>query len=515
MSAIEFQYIPDTLRLPLFFAELNPSNANAGATTLKALLIGGVTAGSPGAAAAGLPQISAGGSDGQSFGGEGSILGDMAAHYVANDTFGEVWYLPIADAGGAEAAAGSFSFTGPATAAGTLSLYVADQLVQVGVTSGMTAAQIASAVAAQITAQPNLVAAAAIDGVNNYTVDLRAVNKGLTGNSIYLGLNYLGAQGGQTTPAGVAVAIVAMSGGTGAPDLTGALANLGEMQFDFIACAFNDAASIAAMTGFMQDATGRWSYLQAVYGTAYYGFAGSYSAAVTLGTSLNDQHASIMAADGSPSPPWDWAAANAGARAVSARADPALPMQYVVLQGILPPPPADRFIPSERNTLLFDGISTFTVQAGQVAIEALITTYQLNAVGAPDTSYLYVETLDTIAAALRYMKGQITSKFSRMKIGDPSVRYDASAGVVTTASFLSELIAEYQYLEIVEGWVVNSAAFAAGVEVEQGTNPNRFAVYWPGDIIAALRGTDFSIAFSNGLAATSAIAFSSGTDTTS
>jgi phage tail sheath gpL-like len=275
------------------------------------------------------------------------------------------------------------------------------------------------------------------------------------------------------------------------------------MQFDFIVCPYTDATSMGALTSFLNDPTGRWSYLQQLYGTVYYGYSGTYSALTTFGTALNDQHSSVMGFSGSPTPPWRWAAAVAGARAVSARADPAAPMQTVILQGVLAPPIANQFPASERNTLLYDGISTFTVdQAGNVAIENLITTYQLNALGVPDNSYLEVETLDTLAAILRDLKAVVTQKYSRVKIGDPGVRYDASAGVVTTTSIKSDLIARYQWLCTVKAWAVNAQEFAQGISVQQNpTDPNRIDVYWPGDIIAGLRRMAFSIAFTNGLTA--------------
>jgi len=54
----------------------------------------------------------------------------------------------VQDAAGAVAATGTIAFTSAPTANGTISLYVAGQLVTVPVTAGQTTAQIATAVAA-------------------------------------------------------------------------------------------------------------------------------------------------------------------------------------------------------------------------------------------------------------------------------------------------------------------------------------------------------------------------------
>jgi phage tail sheath gpL-like len=70
---------------------------------------------------------------------------------------------------------------------------------------------------------------------------------------------------------------------------------------------------------------------------------------------------------------------------------------------IAPALPA-RFVLSDRNTLLFGGISTFTTDDdGTVRLENLITTYQKNAFGAADNSFLQVETLFLLAFVLRSM----------------------------------------------------------------------------------------------------------------
>jgi phage tail sheath gpL-like len=85
----------------------------------------------------------------------------------------------------------------------------------------------------------------------------------------------------------------------------------------------------------------------------------------TFGTSRNDQHASILGFYDSLTPAWlgasDWCAAHV----IRLRVNPA---QGVATQplNLLPPPIASQDTPGERNTVLFDGISTFTVGPGGV-----------------------------------------------------------------------------------------------------------------------------------------------------
>ena len=215
---------------------------------------------------------------------------------------------------------------------------------------------------------------------------------------------------------------------------------------------------------------------------------GTVGTLTTLGAGRNNQHESVMGYFDSPSPSWAWAAAVAGASAGSLRNDPALPLQTVVLQGILPPPLASRFILTDRNTLLYTGISTFSVaDDGTVAMENIITTYQKNSFGSPDNSYLEVETLFTLAFVLRDMSAEVTSKFSRVKLAADGTRFAVGSGVVTPNMIRAVLIAKYRELES-RGLVQNADAFKAGIIVQQSlSNPNRVDVLWPGTLIDQLR----------------------------
>ena len=480
---IPFKNIPQNIRTPLFFAELDASHANTASANQRALLIGPMT--SAGIAAPNVPLISSGVGDAGVQAGASSVLALMTAAYRANDQFGELWYLPLADAAGATASAGAIAFTTPPTANGTLSLYIAGQLVTVPLVANQTVASIATAVAAAInliTAMP--VTAAATTG----TVALTADNKGLVGNDIDIRLNYQGTAGGESTPVGLAYTITPMTGGATNPTLTTALGNLLDQPFDFIACAFTDTTSLDALKAFLNDQTGRWSWQQQVYGHVFCAYRSTWAGATTFGLTRNNQHESIMPFYDSPTPAWQWAAAIAAQTAVSVRADPGVPMQTVALTGVMAPPLQSRFNLSQRNTLLYDGMSTFTVaQDGTVAIENLITTYQTNASGQPDNSYLEIEDLFLLMYVLRRMNVMVTTKYARVKLAADGTRFAPGSNIVTPSIIKADLIALYQEMEY-DGYVQNSDAFAQALIVQQNSqNPNRVDVLWPGTLIDQLR----------------------------
>lgn len=483
MSAVPFQNIPQNLRLPLFFAEVNNSLANSNQQNQRALIIGQISA--AGAAPANVPLICQGKSDAVIQGGAGSMLALMANAYINADQFGEVWYLPLADAAGAIAATGTITYAGAPTAAGTISLYIAGQLVTVPVSTTDTPTTIAASTVAAITAISSLpVSAAAAVGV----VTLTALNKGAAGNDIDVRLNYLGAAGGQVTPAGITATIAAMANGATNPTLATALANLGDQPFDFIVCPYTDTASLNALQQFLSDQTGRWSWEQQVYGHVFAAYRGTFAAQTTLGTGRNNQHESIIGFYDSPSPNWIWAADLAGTAAVSLRADPQQPLQTLALSTVLAPPLQSRFPLPERNTLLWDGISTFTVhQDGTVALENVITTYQKNGFNQADSSYLQIETLFGLMYNLRDLQGTITSQFSRMKLAADGTRFAPGAAIATPSIIKAALIARYQALEF-QGYVQDSDEFAQALIVQQNANnPNRVDVLWPGELMNQLR----------------------------
>ncbi|WP_048994827.1 phage tail sheath subtilisin-like domain-containing protein [Burkholderia multivorans] len=496
MGDISFPNIPQNLRVPLFYADIDPSRANTGQQTQRALIIGQILP--TGTGTAGVAEICQGVTDAKNVGGRGSMLALMAAAYRNRDSFGEVWYLPLADDANAVAAAGSVEFTSASTATGVLSLYIAGQLVSVVVTPTMTTAQLATALVAQIAGLPDLPVTAAVDSTTPGKVNITAKNKGLAGNDIDLRLNYRGAANGERTPTGLGVTVTAMSGGLVNPDLTTALANLGDQEFDFIAMPYTDSASLDAMKAFLSTQTGRWSWSKQIYGHAYGAYRGTLGAITTFGVTRNDEHMSIMGFNDSPTPSWILAAILAAAAAVSCRADPAQPMQTVTLDGFLAPPLQSRFELTDRNTLLYDGISTFTVaDDGTVAIENLITTYQKNAFGDPDDSYLEVETMNTLMYVLRQLKSVVTSKYPRKKLAADGTRVVPGTNVVTPSMIKADLIAQYRSLEE-NGYVQGSAVFAQGLIVQQNsTNPNRVDVLYPAILIDQLRIFALLMQFSN------------------
>ena len=481
---IQFKNVPSNLRVPLFYAELDPSRANTAARAQRSLLIGQKTAG--GTLTADVPVIARSQSDSRAAAGAGSILAGMIDAYRGADGFGELWLLPVADDACGAAATATVTFTGPTTATGTLFLYIAGQLVRLVIASGQTASQVATTVVAAVAAAIDLPVTAA---ANAGQVTLTAKNKGECGNDIDVRVNYRSSAGGEALPAGLGATIVAMSGGTTNPSLATGLANLLDKEFDFISCSLTDATSLAAITTLLNDTAGRWSWSTQVYGHCWIAKRGSAGTAASFATALNNQHLTVIPFNDSPSSPWAWASAFMGAGAVALRDDAGLTLQSLTVPGILPPPLASRFSASVRNnTLLYGGCSSWDVDAtGTIVIENIVTTYVTNTAGQADDSYLEVETMYLLPFVLRRMRDVVNTKYARVKLADVGTRLLPGRPVVTTDTIRGDLIAAYRQLEA-EGFLQDAEAFAANLIVERNSgNRNRVDVLWPAVLINNLR----------------------------
>lgn len=478
---VSMNQIPNDLRVPLFYAEMDNSQANSGATQLRRLLIGlandDVTVSSELRLVSSSDEVA-------SIAGPGSVLHEM--HVVSRkvDPMGEIWVLPLQVSAGSKAS-GKFAVAGTASAAGALSVYVGDAKVAISVSIGQAAADVATALAAAINAATLPVTAAADLG----EVSVTAKFAGELGNDLRLAVNLRGSAGGELLPGGITVTITQMAGGVGVPDLDAGLAVLGDEPFEFITHPFTDSASLAAFQLLMDDTSGRWAWSKKIYGHVYSAKRGTLGELVTFGRdATNDQHMTVAAVEPLvPTSVWRWAADFAGRTAVFIAADPARPTQTGAMLSCMPAPEGKRFGLLENNSLLWAGIATTYYEGGYVRIQRAVTLYQENTFGQPDDSYLDSETMHQSAAILRRLESVITSKYARHKLADDGTRFGPGQAIATPKTIRGELIAEYERMERV-GLVENLKLFAQYLIVERDdSNPNRVNVLFPPDYVNQLR----------------------------
>jgi phage tail sheath gpL-like len=485
---VSFNYIPagNGVKVPLFYAEMDNSQASYFTQPLRTLLIGQrLTAGT---AVNGTPYLVSTTSQAISLFGRGSMLARMHEIYRKSDPTGEVWCISLADNGAGVTATGTITVTGPATAAGTINLYIAGQLVQVAVGSTDTANTVAASINTAINAALDLPVTSTV--VTN-VVTMTCRWKGLTGNDIAVFDSFRGSAGGESLPTGISLAYSGsglLTGGTTAPTIATAITAMGDDPYDFVIQPYTDSTTLDAFATEYGDASGRWSWSRQVYGHCYSALRGTLSALAAAGALRNDPHHTIAGIDvDCPHPNYEYAAAYGARNAVYIAADPARPTQTGQLTGLIAPRPGKKFIWTERNSLLGSGIATSMVASGVLQIERAITTYQKNTFAQADTSYMDSETLHTAAYVLRYLSQAITSKYARHKLANDGTRFGAGNATVTPSVIRSEILAAYDTLTDL-GIVENRDLFSKYLIVERDSvNPNRLNVLFPPDYVNQLR----------------------------
>jgi phage tail sheath gpL-like len=386
-------------------------------------------------------------------------------------------------------------------------LYIAGRRIQVFVPAGEAVGVTATSITKAINADPSMpvVATQAISDATLITIKCKW--KGVEGNDIDMRPAYGGLLAAEQVPVGLGLTFVPaipagatgtkLAGGTGSPNITQALTNLGDEIYEYVATGFTDSTSLALLEheyGFSD--LGRWGWLRQLYGHVFGAVRGAgatdqwgYSELIQYGPSNNSGVLSLMAIEKhSPTPQWNWAAAYAAKAARALLNDPARPLQTLEMEGCLPAPKHQRFDKAQLNNLAGVGLATQSTNANSVpAIMRESTTYQKSAYGFGDDAYELVPTLATLSALFRSQRHAITTKFPRHKLADDGTRFGAGQAIVTPKIIQAELVAQYRFDEFL-GRVENATAFKQNLIVERDPNdPNRVNVLYPPDLINQLR----------------------------
>ena len=468
--------IPNNLRAPILAVEFDSSRAFQGPAVLpyQSLLIGGrIAAGTTPELT--LKRVTSADEVG-GYAGFGSQLHNMAERWFANNRTTTTFMVALDDAGGGVPASGTITFTGTASAAGAVYAYIAGRRAVAAVSNTNNAIAVATAVVAAINAITSMPVIAANGGTA--VVTLTAKNDGVPGNDIDIRLNY---NEDEVLPAGISASISAMASGATNPDVQDVIDVIGDEWYQIFAMPYTDATNMTAMETELAD---RFGALRMIDGVCFCAKKDTLGNLASFGNGRNSPHVCCTAATDVLPTSYEFAAGVAGQAAQEGSTDPARPFQTLQVQGINPVPVVDRFTYVERNSLLFDGIATASVDsAGAVRIERLITMYQKNVVGADDIAYLDVNTMLTLMF-LRYdFRNTIRTKYPRAKLAGDDVRVAPGQVVMTPKVGKAEAIAKFRQWEAL-GLVENFSQFKRDlVCVRSQIDPNRLDWVLPPDLM--------------------------------
>lgn len=448
---ISFDSIPATVRTPGQFIEYNNTRAVQGSPAMPEvdLLIGLRLA--AGSVAEAVPTQITSKTHGETYFGHGSQLAQMIEAYKDANPYTELWAIAL-DEGAGVNATGTFTFAGTSTEAGNVYCYIGGERIVVAIPSGTAHTAAGPLVDAAITTHLLTSNMPVSSGVVAEIVTITALHKGTNGNLIDLQLNY---NAGETLPAGLTCSVVQMSAGATDPSLATAIAVFSDALYTKIVSSLSDDTNMDLLEA---ELLTRWGPMVMQDGMAYISADGNQGALTALGNVRNSQHCILMGAGVSPTPPWVWAAVTCAVDA--AETDPARPRQTLLLPGVLPPKPADQFTRSERDILLSDGVSTYTIgRDGKCYIERLITTYQTNPLGIIDPSYLDGTTMHTLAYLRYTWRVRVALKYPRHKLADDGATIPPGQPIVTPSLLRLEAIALFQ-----DTWVPSGVVEASALE---------------------------------------------------
>ena len=235
-----------------------------------------------------------------------------------------------------------------------------------------------------------------------------------------------------------------------AGDITSALAALGDVQYNHIMCSLNDETTIRELGELLDK---RYDAMHQIPGIAYIPKKGTHAELVTFAPVSNCPLISFMPinqfSDSANDDLSDAAAIGAwvGQIAPSLAIDPCRPLQTLKLSGVYSKATSEWTF-AERNMLLYEGISTFTVNsAKEVMVERPITAYTENASGIADNSYLDVMTPATAMYFRQKQRSRILSKYGRHKLAKNGTKFAPGQAIVTPSMLKTELLVLYRDLE--------------------------------------------------------------------
>ena len=408
MSPLPFQSFPDNWLVPGIYVEFDPSRASNFDEAYHALIIAQKR--NVGVATADVPVQVVSVEQANNLFGRGSYAARAVEKFRAINPFTRLSVIPVADNGAGVLASGSVNFTGTTGATGNYYWYIGGKRLLINPGNG-SAVSHAAALNTAINADNDL---PVTSSVATSTVTITARQKGEIGNTIDIRRN---AMPGESDP-GIgtfAAVITAMTGGSGNPDLTNAIAAMGEDQYQVVVFPFDDSTSRAAIDAELTD---RWGPIRAIPGVAIGCTVGTQGSLASVASTLNTPFLTLVGAASFPGMAMDVAAEVGAHVAFQADIDPARPFQTLVMKA-LPPASADKFTPTEQNLLLLDGISTLRYGPdGTLQVGRLVTTRTLNAFGHPDTAYRDLNDVLTLMFLRASFVARFTSLFPRHKLAD-------------------------------------------------------------------------------------------------
>lgn len=489
-----FNRIPGNLVAPIVTFEVNSGGQFENSSRL--LLVGFKNTGA--LLADNVPTVCPSEAEARRLAGPGSMLDDMVRLARRNAPAQEIWIVSPAPVGTAEVR--TITVNSVPASGGYGVIEIAGEAIGVTIGAGDDVVAVARALTAAINAYYNPFTEASlpftatnswVDGSSSNTDDdvvLTARHAGAHSTLVDIHVPVLDGSNAFSGRLGFAVT----TAGSGNPDLSNALAALGDDPFDWIVSAFSDATNVGRYKTLLSDVSGRWAWNIQLYGHVFYPFTGTLSEVTTHTLAQDDRHISAIPRPASasiPQPPWQWVAGMV-ARIVPWLSDGALGnvsrnQTGLDVVGLSPPRTRSTWYGyAARDTLLRSGASTWKVdQAGRVLIDKIITT-QRTTNGVTDTTFRDIQKIGQIVYALRNFRTRLTIEHGQKAIADDN---PGNVGAISTPRDIAATFMHTYQQMVLSGVLENPVQAAEQLQVKRNVdNPNRVDIYAPLDMVNPL-----------------------------
>ncbi len=421
--------------------------------------------------------------------GAGSMLESMFLKARMNAPAQELWVARVAEAGVAQVK--TIKVNSVPSAGGQGIIQIAGEIIAITIAAGATAANVAAQLSAAINAYFNTFTKKSLPytaAVTTDTVTITARNKGAWAQDLDIYVPPLA--NGQNAFDGANLTIAQTTEGSGIPSVANVLALLGDQEFDWIICPFNDTTNTGLLKTLLNETSGRWAWSRQIYGHVFLVKTDTGANITTFGLSQDTWHLTTIprfSAGGNAEPEYEWLAA------ISARVLPWLSdgasgnvsrnQTGLVVEGIQPP--RDRsYWPdyATRDAFLHNGISTWKVDgSGNVVIDKLITMSR-NIAGAPDATFRDIQRVGQVMYTKRYIRARLIAEHTNKAIADANpTNLEA---LTTIADIKATIVHAYKAMP---GVLENAAVALANLYLSRNAdNGNRVDGVLPEDYVNPL-----------------------------
>ncbi|MBA4709573.1 phage tail sheath C-terminal domain-containing protein [Aquitalea aquatica] len=396
--------------------------------------------------------------------GHASQLHLMARAAITANPYVQLTAVAMDDPKDGTAASGKLRLNNRAVTQGVLSLWIADQRIDLPLAGFQSDSSILMALQQLVEKhQDKLPVRAQYLGTGELVLTAR--HKGFVGNSIKLRCQ-------STDPSLLPTIDKQLSGGTGGVDMSPALAAAAASGHHIIVCPqIEPYGMVFQLRSHVESVSGPLEQRGAI---GVVGWTDSLAGGIAYTKQLNSGRMSMVWHRGSYQQPCQLGAAYAAV--LASEEDPARPLNTLEIKGLDVPAMADQTMRTEQENALYNGMTPLEVGPGnRLQIVRAVSTYTRDPQGVEDESLLDITTMRTLDYVRRACRERVSLRFPRDKLSTRTPE--------KVRSEILDVLYKLEELEIIEAVEQNKDGVLAERDLQ---NVGMLCVKIPVDVVNGL-----------------------------